>query len=98
MKNNLLIFSGNANKKLAADICKFLKVKLADAAVDHFSDGEIRAKINANVRGHDVFVVQPTCTPSNDNLMELLQKFLRLLGRMDIRLGNNLQQGGARTV
>ncbi len=72
MKNNLLIFSGNANKKLAADICKFLKVKLADAAVDHFSDGEIRVKINENVRGHDVFVVQPTSTPSNENLMELL--------------------------
>lgn len=72
MKNNLLIFSGNSNKKLAEDICKFLKVKLADAAVDHFSDGEIRAKINANVRGHDVFVIQPTCSPSNENLMELL--------------------------
>ena len=72
MKNNLLIFSGNANKKLAADICKVLKVKLADASVDRFSDGEIRAKINTNVRGHDVFVIQPTCVPSNDNLMELL--------------------------
>ena len=72
MKNNLLIFTGNANKKLTSDICKFLKVKLADASVDHFSDGEIRVKINENVRGHDVFVVQPTCSPSNDNLMELL--------------------------
>ncbi len=72
MKNNLLIFSGNSNKKLASDICKFLKVPLADADVDHFSDGEIRAKINENVRGHDVFVVQPTCSPSNENLMELL--------------------------
>ena len=72
MKNNLLIFSGNANKKLTSDICKFLKVKLADATIDHFSDGEIRVKINENVRGHDVFVVQPTCSPSNENLMELL--------------------------
>ncbi|MDO8525889.1 MAG: ribose-phosphate pyrophosphokinase [Candidatus Omnitrophota bacterium] len=72
MKNNLLVFSGNANKKLAGDICKFLKVELADAAVDYFSDGEIRVKINANVRGHDVFVIQPTSTPSNENLMELL--------------------------
>ncbi len=72
MKNNLLVFSGNANKKLAHDICKFLKVDLADAAVDCFSDGEIRVKINANVRGHDVFVVQPTSAPSNENLMELL--------------------------
>ena len=72
MKNHLLIFSGNSNKKLALDICKFLKVKLADASVDKFSDGEIRAKINENVRGHDVFVIQPTHSPTNDNLMELL--------------------------
>ena len=72
MKNNLLIFSGNANKKLALDICKNLKVKLGDASVDTFSDGETRVKINENVRGHDVFVVQPTSFPSNDNLMELL--------------------------
>ncbi len=72
MKNNLLIFSGNANKKLAVDICEYLKVKLGDASVDTFSDGEIRVKINENVRGHDVFVVQSTSFPSNQNLMELL--------------------------
>jgi len=72
MKNNLLIFSGNSNKKLALDICKFLKVKLAEASIDTFSDGEIRVKISENVRGHDVFVVQSTSCPSNDNLMELL--------------------------
>jgi len=72
MKNHLLIFSGNANRKLAGDICRFLKVKLADASVDRFSDGEIHVKINENVRGHDVFVVQPTSAPSNENLMELL--------------------------
>jgi len=72
MKNHLLVFSGNSNKKLAQDICKFLKVGLADASVDTFSDGEIRVKINENVRGHDVFVVQSTSSPSNDNLMELL--------------------------
>jgi ribose-phosphate pyrophosphokinase len=72
MKNNLLIFSGNSNKKLAVDICKFLKVKLADASIDTFSDGEIRVKISENVRGHDVFVVQSTSFPSNANLMELL--------------------------
>ena len=72
MKNHLLIFSGNSNKKLANDICKFLKVKPADASVDTFSDGEIRVKINSNVRGHDVFVVQSTSNPSNTNLMELL--------------------------
>jgi ribose-phosphate pyrophosphokinase len=72
MKNNLLIFSGNANRKLALDICKYLKRKLGEASVDTFSDGEIRVKINENVRGHDVFVVQPTCNSANENLMELL--------------------------
>lgn len=72
MKNNILIFSGTANKKLAVDICKNLKVKLGNASVDTFSDGEIRVKINQNVRGHDVFIVQPTSCPSNHNLMEML--------------------------
>ena len=72
MKNNLLVFSGNSNRKLALDICKSLNIKLGDASIDTFSDGEIRVKINENVRGHDVFVVQSTCSPSNDSLMELL--------------------------
>ena len=72
MKNHLLVFSGNSNKKLAHDICKFLDVKLASAEVDTFSDGEIHVKIDENVRGHDVFVVQSICSPSNDHLMELL--------------------------
>lgn len=72
MKNGLLIFSGNANKDLALKICKFLKIELGDASVDKFSDGEIQVKINENVRGHDVFVIQSTSYPSNDNLMELL--------------------------
>ncbi len=72
MKNGLLIFSGNANKDLALKICKFLKIELGDASVDKFSDGEIHVKINENVRGHDVFVIQSTSYPSNDNLMELL--------------------------
>jgi ribose-phosphate pyrophosphokinase len=72
MKNHLLIFSGNANRKLAVDICKYLKVKLGNAEVDTFSDGEIRVKLNENVRGQDVFVVQPTSHPSNNHLMELL--------------------------
>ena len=72
MKNNLLIFSGNANKELAKEICAYLKRDLGDASVDTFSDGEIRVKINENVRGHDVFIVQPTCDPANQNLMEIL--------------------------
>ncbi len=72
MKNNLLVFSGNSNRKLALDICKSLGIKLGNASIDTFSDGEIRVKLNENVRGHDVFVVQSTCSPSNDSLMELL--------------------------
>lgn len=70
--DKIAIFSGNANPELAKDICKDLKVKLQDAFVGRFSEGEIRVKINDNVRGKDVFIVQPTCPPSNDNLMELL--------------------------
>lgn len=72
MRNHLLIFSGNSNKKLALDICKNLKIGLGDASIDRFSDGEIRVKINSNVRGHDVFVIQSTSDPANENLMELL--------------------------
>jgi len=70
--DKLAIFSGNANFDLAKDICKNLSVKLQDAFVGRFSEGEIRVKINENVRGKDVFIIQPTCPPSNDNLMELL--------------------------
>jgi len=72
MTNGILVFSGNSNKDLAEKICKNLKIKLGDASIERFSDGEIRAKINQNVRGHDVFVIQSTCYPSNDNLVELL--------------------------
>jgi ribose-phosphate pyrophosphokinase len=70
--DKLAVFSGNAHPGLALDICKFLNIKLSDALVGKFSEGEIRVKINENVRGKDVFVVQPTCPPCNDNLMELL--------------------------
>ena len=70
--DKLAIFSGNAHQELAQDICKCLKIKLSEALVTTFSEGEIRIKINENVRGHDVFVVQSTSRPSNDNLMELL--------------------------
>ena len=64
--------SGNANPELAKEICRELHVPLADSFVGRFSEGEIRIKINENVRGKDVFVIQPTCPPTNDNLMELL--------------------------
>jgi ribose-phosphate pyrophosphokinase len=70
--DKLAVFSGNAHPGLAGDICKYLKIKLSDAMAVKFSDGEIRVKINENIRGKDVFVVQPTCPPPNDNLMELL--------------------------
>jgi ribose-phosphate pyrophosphokinase len=70
--DKLKIFTGNAHPDLARDICKYLKVSPADAMVTKFSEGEIRVKIDENVRGKDVFVIQPTCTPPNDTLMELL--------------------------
>ena len=70
--DKLAVFSGNAHPQLAKNICKYLKVKLSDALVSRFSDGEIRVKINENVRGKDVFVIQPTYPATNDNLMELL--------------------------
>lgn len=70
--DKLAVFSGNANLDLAKNICKELKSGLQDAFVGRFSEGEIRVKINENVRGKDVFIIQPTCPPANDNLMELL--------------------------
>jgi ribose-phosphate pyrophosphokinase len=66
------IFAGNSNPKLANDICKYLDVKLAKALISRFSEGEIRVQIEENVRGRDVFIVQSTCPPVNDNLVELL--------------------------
>ena len=72
LSSELAILSGNANPALAKAICRELKVPLADSLVGRFSEGEVRVKINENVRGKDVFVVQPTCPPTNDNLMELL--------------------------
>jgi ribose-phosphate pyrophosphokinase len=68
----LAVFSGNAHPELAKSICRYLNIKLSNALVDRFSEGEIRVKINENIRGKDVFVVQPTCPPPNENLMELL--------------------------
>ena len=68
----LMLFSGNANRKLAQDIANYLKMPLGQATVAKFSDGEIHVELLENVRGSDVFVIQPTCAPTNDNLMELL--------------------------
>lgn len=72
MKDEIVVFTGNANRSLAEEICRFLKISLGDALVSRFSEGEVRVKINQDVRGQDVFVVQSTCYPVNDNLMELL--------------------------
>jgi len=66
------IFTGNAHPALARDICTFLGVELGDATVSSFPDGETFVKINDNIRGRDVFLIQPTCPPTNQNLMELL--------------------------
>ncbi len=66
------IFTGNSNLPLAREICDYLKVPLGKATVETFSDGESKVEINENVRGGDVFVIQSTCAPGNDNLMELL--------------------------
>jgi len=70
--DKLALVTGNAHIDLAKDICKCLKIKLSDCLVGRFSKGEIRVKVEENIRGKDVFVIQPTCPPVNDNLMELL--------------------------
>jgi ribose-phosphate pyrophosphokinase len=70
--STLAVLSGNANPALATAICRHVKVPLSSCLVTRFSEGEIRVKINDNIRGKDVFLVQPTCPPPNENLMELL--------------------------
>ena len=69
---NTLLFTGNANPVLAQEIAGHLGVELGRASVGRFSDGEVTVEIRQNVRARDIFVVQPTCTPTNENLMELL--------------------------
>lgn len=70
--NGLLIFSGNANRPLAKSICRDLGLHLGKAQVGRFSDGEVQVEIEENVRRKEVFVIQPTCAPSAEHLMELL--------------------------
>ena len=67
-----MIFSGNANKALAKSVAKNLGITLGKASVKTFSDGEISVEIEENVRGQDIYIIQPLCDPVNDNLMELL--------------------------
>jgi ribose-phosphate pyrophosphokinase len=68
----MAVFTGTANPQLAHDIARYLQVPLGRANVGRFSDGEVTVELMENVRGRDVFVVQPTCPPANDHLMELL--------------------------
>ena len=72
MANNLMVFTGNANPILADQIAKHIGVPLGDAKIGKFSDGEISVVLNENVRGKDVFIIQPTCAPTNDSIMELV--------------------------
>ena len=72
LPSDFMIFTGNANPDMAADIAKNLGISLGSATVGRFSDGEVTVEINQNVRARDVFVVQSTCAPTNENLMELL--------------------------
>jgi ribose-phosphate pyrophosphokinase len=71
-ESGMMIFSGNANRPLAEDIAARLNTPLGKVAVDHFSDGETRVEVMDNVRGRDVFIIQPTSTPVNEHLMELM--------------------------
>ncbi|MCP3674957.1 MAG: ribose-phosphate pyrophosphokinase [Gammaproteobacteria bacterium] len=70
--SDMMLFSGNATPELAQSIADHLGISLADATISRFSDGEINIEINENVRGQDVFIIQSTCSPANENLMELV--------------------------
>ena len=72
MKGGIKAFTGNANKKFALDVCKSLRMPLGDCEVKTFSDGEIAVNINESVRGYDIYLIQPTCPPVNNNIMESL--------------------------
>src|SRR5687767_11685146 len=70
--DSLMVFTGNANPKLAQDVVRHLNIRIGRATVGRFSDGEVMVEILENVRGKDVFVLQSTCMPTNDTLVELL--------------------------
>ena len=72
MQNNIKLISGNANMPLAKEISKILGLPLTDRVLTRFADGEAYARINENMRGQDVFIIQPTSEPVNEHLMELL--------------------------
>src|SRR5258708_1879140 len=70
--DSLMVFTGNAHPRLAEDVVKHLNIPLGRATVGRFSDGEVMVELLENVRGKDVFILQSTCMPTNDNLMEVL--------------------------
>nr|HID58716.1 ribose-phosphate pyrophosphokinase [Desulfobacterales bacterium] len=70
--SELIVFSGNSNRPLAEEVCQYLNIDLGRAQVKTFSDGEIQIEIEENVRGREIFIIQSTCAPVNDNLVELL--------------------------
>lgn len=72
VRKNLMVFTGNANKSFANNVAKCLEIQIGKAVVSKFSDGEVAIELLENVRGSDVFILQPTCYPTNDNLMEIL--------------------------
>ncbi len=72
MPEGIKLLTGNANRNLAAEVAKYLGVPLTNTTITTFSDGEIMVQVNENIRGSDIFVLQPTCMPVNDNIMELL--------------------------
>lgn len=70
--DQIMLFSGNSNPELSRKVARYLNLKLGQATIERFSDGEVMAEIRENVRGREVYVLQSTCAPTNDNLMELL--------------------------
>src|SRR5882724_7146586 len=72
LQPELKVFSGSANRELADRICKYVGVPLGQATISSFPDGETYVRIEENIRGHDVFIIQPTSPPTNEHLMELL--------------------------
>jgi len=72
MPNGIRLLTGNSNRKLAGEVAEYLGIPVCDTLITTFSDGEIMVQINENVRGSDIFVLQSTCTPVNDNIVELL--------------------------
>lgn len=72
VSHDIMVFTGNANPELANAITKHLDIPMGQASVECFSDGEVSVEIRENVRGKDIFIIQPTCKPTNDNLMELM--------------------------